>query len=140
MTEKAQQPAPATPGQPGQPQESSFEFDFLHEIGSRLAAAEPLQKVLNRVVEFLHDVIGPDSTFIYVLDNDQLVLRATKHPHPEALNQIKVKMGEGITGWVAEHRKPVAVARSAAKDPRFPPVTAGELDDLSIQIEQWKQL
>ncbi len=119
MTEKAQQPTTETPGAPGQPQEGSFEFDFLHEIGSRLAATEPLQKVLNRVVEFLHDVIGPDSTFVYVLDTDQLVLRASKHPHPEALNHIKLKMGEGITGWVAEHRKPVAVARNAAKDPRF---------------------
>lgn len=119
MTKEAQQPAVETPGTPGQPQDATLEFDFLHEIGSRLAAAEPLQKILNRVVEFLHDVIGPDSTFIYVLDGDQLVLRASKHPHPEALNQIKLKMGEGITGWVAEHRKPVAVARNAAKDPRF---------------------
>ena len=104
---------------PGQPQEVGLEVDFLHEIGSRLAAAEPLPKVLERVLEFLFDVIGPDSVFIYVLERDNLVLRASKNPHPEALNRIKMKLGQGITGWVAEHRKPVAVARNANKDPRF---------------------
>jgi uroporphyrinogen-III synthase len=104
---------------PGQPTSSELEFDFLHEIGSRLAAAEPLQTVLDRVVEFLHDIIGPDSTFIYVLNKDRLRLRASKNRHPEALDNIALKVGEGITGWVAEHLKPVAVARNAARDPRF---------------------
>jgi uroporphyrinogen-III synthase len=28
-------------------------------------------------------------------------------------------MGQGITGWVAEHKKPAAVARKAFLDPRF---------------------
>jgi signal transduction protein with GAF and PtsI domain len=118
MAENIQTPeeAPPIPGQPG---EGNLEVDFLHEIGQRFAAAEPLPKVLHRVVEFLLDIIGPDSVFIYILEGDHLVLRASKNPHPEALNRVKLKLGEGITGWVAEHRKPVAVARNAQKDPRF---------------------
>ena len=28
-------------------------------------------------------------------------------------------MGQGITGWVAEHREPVAIPEKAALDPRF---------------------
>jgi uroporphyrinogen-III synthase len=28
-------------------------------------------------------------------------------------------MGQGITGWVAEHKKPVAIASDALLDPRF---------------------
>ena len=32
---------------------------------------------------------------------------------------IRLKLGEGITGWVAEHRQPVAVATRAFQDPRF---------------------
>ena len=28
-------------------------------------------------------------------------------------------MGQGITGWVAEHRKPVVIGRNAYQDPRF---------------------
>jgi uroporphyrinogen-III synthase len=30
-----------------------------------------------------------------------------------------LKIGQGITGWVAEHKEPVAVAEKAALDPRF---------------------
>ncbi len=30
-----------------------------------------------------------------------------------------MKMGEGVTGWVAEHQSPVALSSKAADDPRF---------------------
>ena len=119
MVENMGNPSDGGGVSPGQPTATDVEFDFLHEIGSRLAAAEPLQTVLDRVVEFLHNVIGPDSTFIYVLQNDQLRLEASKNRHPEALDQIALKVGLGMTGWVAEHLKPVAVARNATRNPRF---------------------
>jgi uroporphyrinogen-III synthase len=53
------------------------------------------------------------------LENDELVLRASKNPHPEAVGRLKLKMGEGITGWVAEHRQPVSLAENAYADRRF---------------------
>lgn len=98
---------------------SSSEVDFLHEIGSRLAASDPLHEVLDQVVEFVSEVIKPDSCFIYVLEGNDLVLRASKNPHPEVIDRLTLRVGEGITGWVAKHRKPVAVSRNAAQDPRF---------------------
>ncbi|PYU02856.1 MAG: sensory transcriptional regulator, partial [Acidobacteria bacterium] len=48
-----------------------------------------------------------------------LVLRASKNPHAEVVDRLKLRMGQGITGWVAEHKQPVAVAHDAFKDPRF---------------------
>ncbi len=35
------------------------------------------------------------------------------------LDRLKLRVGQGITGWVAEHLEPVAVFREAFKDPRF---------------------
>ena len=35
------------------------------------------------------------------------------------MNRLKLRVGQGITGWVAEHKKPVAVTAEAAMDPRF---------------------
>jgi signal transduction protein with GAF and PtsI domain len=93
--------------------------DFLHEIGSRMAAAEPLEGVLGRVVDFTTAVVKCDSCFIYVLEDGDLVLRASKNPHQEVVNRLKLHMGQGITGWVAEHREPVAVSQDASQDPRF---------------------
>ena len=95
------------------------DIDVLHEIGSRIAAADPLHDVLSRVVQFVSSIVQCDSCFIYVLDEDTLVLRASKNPHPDVVDRLKLRLGEGITGWVAEHRKPVAVGSHAFEDPRF---------------------
>src|SRR4029434_2058082 len=75
--------------------------------------------VLHEVVEFATLVIQCDSCFIYILEGDELVLRASRNSHPEAVDRLKLKMGQGITGWVAKHRQPVVVSENAAGDPRF---------------------
>jgi uroporphyrinogen-III synthase len=97
----------------------SPDVDFLHKIGSRMAAADPLHEVLAQIVEFAVAVVKCDSCFLYVLEKNELVLRASKNPHPEIVDHLSLSMGQGITGWVAEHRQPVAIAQNAAQDPRF---------------------
>ncbi len=99
--------------------EVSFDITLLNKMASRLAAADPLHEVLNEVVEFVVAVVKCDSCFVYVLENDELVLRASKNPHPELVDRLKLKLGQGITGWVAERREPVAVEQGAAEDSRF---------------------
>ena len=110
-----------TPDNPDSDFESlpKTDIDVLHEIGSRIAAADPLHVVLSRVVQFVSSIVPCDSCFIYVLDEDTLVLRASKTPHPDVLDRLKLRVGEGITGWVAEHKQPVAVGSHAFEDPRF---------------------
>ena len=95
------------------------DIDLLHEIGSRIAAADPMHAVLGRVVDFVSSVVPCDSCFVYVLEEDELVLRASKTPHPDVVDRLKLRVGQGITGWVAEHRRPVAVGSHAFEDPRF---------------------
>ena len=95
------------------------DIDLIHEIGRRIAASDPLHAVLGRVVDFVASVVPCDSCFVYVLEEDALVLRASKTPHPDVIDRLKMRIGQGITGWVAEHRQPVAVGRNAFKDPRF---------------------
>jgi signal transduction protein with GAF and PtsI domain len=93
--------------------------ELLHEIGNRLATADSVHAVLSRVVDFASALVKCDSCLIYVLEGDDLVLRASKNPHPEVLDRRKLRVGQGITGWVAAHKEPVAVSEKAAHDPRF---------------------
>ncbi len=93
--------------------------DILHEIGSRMAAADSFQAVLARVVDFAIALVKCDSCFIYVLEGNELILRASKNPHEEIVGRLKLRLGQGITGWVAEHREPVAVHQNASQDSRF---------------------
>src|SRR6202021_4231329 len=100
----------------------SFEeshVDLLHEIGVRLGTADGFREVLSRVVEFAAGLVKCDSCLVYVLEGEELVLRASKNPHPEVVDRLKLRVGQGITGWVAEHREPVAIPEDASHDPRF---------------------
>src|SRR5690348_5827517 len=90
--------------------------DLLHEIGVRLGTADGFYAVLTRVIEFASAVVKCDSCLVYVLEGEELVLRASKCPHPEIVDRLKLRLGQGITGWVAEHGEPVAVSEKAAQD------------------------
>ena len=55
--------------------------DVLHEISVRLNSADGFHEVLSRVVEFASALVKCDSCLIYVLEGDELVVRASKNPH-----------------------------------------------------------
>jgi signal transduction protein with GAF and PtsI domain len=95
------------------------DIDFLHDISSRIGANDPLHQDLDRIIEFVSAVVKCDSCLVYVREGDDLVLRASKNPHEEVINRLKLRVGQGITGWVAEHREPVAVSEKASQDLRF---------------------
>src|ERR1700691_6610088 len=95
-----------------------LDIEFLHEIGSRMAAADPFHAVLERVVDFVSTVAMCDSCFVYVLEHDKLVLRASKNPHADLVDELDLQLGQGITGWVAMHQQPVVIASQACSDAR----------------------
>jgi uroporphyrinogen-III synthase len=99
--------------------EEGVEVGLLNQIATRISASAPLEAVLQDVVEFVRSVVRCDSCFVYLLEDGDLLLRASSNPHPKLVNRLKLKLGQGITGWVAEHRAPVAVCRQAFMDPRF---------------------
>src|ERR1700756_4067208 len=98
---------------------NDLDIDFLHDISSRIAADDPLHQELERIIEFASAVVKCDSCFVYVREGDDLVLRASKNPHREGVALVKLRVGQGITGWVADHREPVAVSQNASQDSRF---------------------
>jgi uroporphyrinogen-III synthase len=101
------------------PLASSPALDFLHDVGTRIAAADPVHEVLDRIVEFVSHLVSCDSCFIYVLEGSDLVLRASKNPHPAEIDRLSMHIGQGIAGWVAEHRQLVVLERNASQDRRF---------------------
>lgn len=96
-------------------------FDILHEISRGIASADPLHTVLDRIVAFVSTVIPCDSCFIYTREDEKLILRASKNPHAGLVDHLGMALGEGVTGWVAQHREPVAISTRASEDARFSP-------------------
>ena len=78
-----------------------------------------LKEILAKIVEIIGKITRCDSCFIYLIFNDQVILKASLKPHHTSLSKIKMKLGEGITGWVAEHKKTVVIPTHAYQDKRF---------------------
>jgi uroporphyrinogen-III synthase len=108
-------PHPAVPASGG----TGSDVALLRKIAERISSAASLPEVLAKVVEFVSSLVACDCCLIYVRENDDLVLRGSKNPHTEIIDRLKLKVGEGITGWVAQHREPVVISQGAYNDRRF---------------------
>lgn len=78
-----------------------------------------LQEVLQGMVDLIVEFMECDSCLIYLLDQNHLVLCASNTPHPSTIGKVRLKLDEGLTGWVARERRLLSISREAYKDPRF---------------------
>lgn len=97
------------------------EIRFLRKIVDITAEDLDLSLILNDVVKIMTEFSSADSVFIYLFDEqkEHLILMASKTPHKQELGKINLGIGEGITGWVAQENKPVAIGKRAYQDTRF---------------------
>ena len=93
--------------------------EMLAEAALRLNRHLDLEQLLHDVVDLSLDTIGADACFVYLYEEGDLVLRASSNAHPDELGRLRMRIGEGITGWVAQQRRPVALAEKASADARF---------------------
>lgn len=101
--------------------EKTREVDVLHRITDSISNTLDLEVVLKHIVDVVVEVTKADACLLYLLsDNrDELILRASKNPHPKLIGRITLGLGEGITGWVARERTRVVIPSNASEDPRF---------------------
>lgn len=101
--------------------EKTREVDVLHRITESISNQLDLEAVLRHIVEVVVEVTNADACLLYLLSDgqDELILRASKNPHPKLIGRITIGLGEGITGWVAQERTRVVIPSNASDDPRF---------------------
>ena len=94
---------------------------LLHRISSIVSSELSLDEMLGEIVGLTVQVTGCDACLVYLLETEtgEIVLRASQVPHAQDLGNLRMKMGEGVTGWVAEHKSVVALSNHAAADRRF---------------------
>jgi signal transduction protein with GAF and PtsI domain len=90
---------------------------LLQRISRFLVRETKLQDALDNVVSMVVEFMECDSCLLYLLDNRELVLRASNRP--SAVGSVKLTMNEGLTGWVAREKRLLAISRDAFRDPRF---------------------
>ncbi len=78
-----------------------------------------LDDVLHEIVSLIKDFLDCDSCFIYLVENDELMLYASSDPIGPKIGKVRLRLNEGLTGWVARERRLLAISREAYNDPRF---------------------
>lgn len=78
-----------------------------------------LAEVLKGIVGLVSEFTGCDSCLLYLIDNGELVMCASNPQHPAMVGRVRLKMTEGLTGWVARERRLLSISREAYNDPRF---------------------
>ena len=101
--------------------EKAREAEILHQVSETVSGNLDLDAILRDVMEVAVRITKADACLIYLLTphRDELVLRASKNPHPKLIGRIRLGLGEGITGWVAQQGTAVAIASNASDDSRF---------------------
>jgi len=105
----------------GSPGASESQIALLHRVSSIVSSNLSLDEMLGEVIGLTVQASSCDACLVYLIDHasNEVVLRASQVPHAADLGNLRIKMGEGITGWVAEHKSVVALASNAAGDSRF---------------------
>ncbi len=96
-------------------------LELLQQITHTIWGTLELDAVLMHIMEVVSQVTNANAVLLYLLDQERgdLILRASSRPHPNLIGVVRLKLGEGITGWAAQHKEPVAIASNAREDPRF---------------------
>ncbi|HYZ86373.1 MAG TPA: GAF domain-containing protein [Bryobacteraceae bacterium] len=100
---------------------SPNQLTLLHRVSSIVASELSLDEMLGEIIGLTVQVTQCDACLVYLLEEEsgEIVLRASQVPHAADLGNLRMKMGEGVTGWVAEHKSVVALSQNASADRRF---------------------
>jgi GAF domain-containing protein len=101
--------------------EANSQVELLHQISNIVSSNLALEKMLQELISLAVDVTSCDACLVYLVDHasNEIVLRASQLEHSGEIGNIRMKIGEGVTGWVAEHQSVVALDADAAADARF---------------------
>ncbi len=96
------------------------EKSTLYEIGKKITSSLKLSEVLELIIDSLRKVVDYDAAGIYLIDpNSQHIRREmTRGYLPDMEDRIRLKVGEGVMGWVAKTGKGEIVP-DVSQDPRY---------------------
>jgi two-component system, sensor histidine kinase and response regulator len=99
----------------------SSDLTLLHRVSRIVTSELSLDEMLGQIVGLTAQSTGCDACLVYLVESStgEFVLRASQVPRTQDLADVRVKLGEGVTGWVAQHQSVVALGSQASADPRF---------------------
>jgi signal transduction histidine kinase len=106
-------------------------YQVSNVIHSTLEPQEALQRIVSEAVRLVRAssgsvvLINPTTGFLEIHASQNL---------PAAATRLKLRVGEGITGWVARNGKPARVG-DVTQDPRYVMARRGVRSELAVPLE-----
>jgi two-component system, NarL family, sensor kinase len=97
------------------------EAQLLFRVIDTISAGLDLRQMLQGVATLVTETTATDVCFVHLLDEKGRALRlyGATPPFDGLVGQIELAVGEGVSGWVAEHGEPVVILDDKAADPRY---------------------
>jgi len=112
-----------------------LELSFLQEIAQLASSARDWDEMLRIVIDRTTDAMRAEVSSLYLVEKRDGILRlvATNGLNPRAVGRATLRVGEGITGWVANARVPLAV-RDVHHEPRWKFVPTVDVDRFTSML------
>jgi len=100
--------------------ERTKELTLFYEIGRKLLSTLKLEEVLRIIVDNVTGILNVEMCSILLIDKEtsQLLIKSAYGLDSKIITQTRLKPGEGISGWVMQHKEPLLV-EDIETDPRF---------------------
>jgi sugar diacid utilization regulator/putative methionine-R-sulfoxide reductase with GAF domain len=121
------------------------ELSFLVRLAQAAASTQAPDELLELIIREATSAMDTDVCSLYLLSTRgrELLLTATNGLNESMVGKVVMRVGEGITGWVAETRRPAVVA-DVSKEPHWKWVPGLDEDRfhsmLSVPIESGPRL
>ena len=96
------------------------ELNIFHDVAKALTSSLDLDSILQTIMEKMAEYFRPDTWSLLMVDEerDELYFAIAVGSAAEALKNVRLKVGEGIAGWVAKNGERLVVP-DVYTDPRF---------------------
>ena len=91
----------------------------LYGVIKLVSSSVELGPMLHGIVDLATQATDCHACFIYLLEDDQLTIRAASQVFADAVGRVQLAIEEGLTGWVARHREAEFIRERAMEDPRM---------------------
>jgi diguanylate cyclase (GGDEF)-like protein len=110
---------------------SKPELAILHDVAKALTSSLNLDSILQTIMEKVAAYFKPDTWSLLMTDDEhhELYFAIAVGDASDSLKSVRLRIGEGIAGWVAQHGQPLLVP-DVSKDERF----AARIDEMT----RWK--
>ncbi len=105
----------------------------LKQISGLIISPASLDEILDQLMDISLNAISCDAGSLLMVEGDELLFKVVKGEKKELLEKMRIPIGQGIVGWVAEKGEPLIIP-DVNKDERFLKGLADKIDYKTYNI------